>query len=317
LALLDPLSLEELKATGRCDIKLPEALFNLDYPGHYYRRVKSVSISIPGIAGPNTNINATLSMQSYNIRTSEVPERTYDPILPTGSTAQSAYSESIATSSAQNDSGVFELNFKDERYVPFEGKGAVSKWSLELSDAYRQFDYSTIADVVMHMKYTARDGGSTLASAAKGELKGMLNDIKQGLGETGVHYAISLRHDMPNEWNTFKQSGNVNITLLKSRLPYFVQALNPVITDVNLLVDTDYSSPITNRDINFKAIPANTLAKETMALIANTNLYSKALQGPGVVLGTALTLAQDTTTGTGLAAVNCKDIVIIAKINVS
>jgi hypothetical protein len=29
--------------------------------------------------------------------------------------------QSIATSNAQNDDGMFELNFRDERYLPFEG----------------------------------------------------------------------------------------------------------------------------------------------------------------------------------------------------
>ena len=32
----------------------------------------------------------------------------------------------IATSTAQSDAGVFEFNFRDERYMPFEGAGAVS-----------------------------------------------------------------------------------------------------------------------------------------------------------------------------------------------
>ena len=40
--------------------------------------------------------------------------------------------QSIATSHAQNDSGLFELNFRDERYLPFEGAGAVSEWRIEL-----------------------------------------------------------------------------------------------------------------------------------------------------------------------------------------
>jgi hypothetical protein len=35
--------------------------------------------------------------------------------------------QSITTSSAQNDSGLFELNFRDEWYLPFEGAGAISQ----------------------------------------------------------------------------------------------------------------------------------------------------------------------------------------------
>ena len=39
--------------------------------------------------------------------------------------------QSIVTSHGQNDSGLFELNFRDERYLPFEGAGAISNggWS--------------------------------------------------------------------------------------------------------------------------------------------------------------------------------------------
>ena len=48
---------------------------------------------------------------------------------------------SIAVSTGQNDSGVFELNFRDERYIPFEGAGAISKWRIELPGTFREFDY--------------------------------------------------------------------------------------------------------------------------------------------------------------------------------
>ena len=36
---LDPVQLILLKETGNCSISLPEALFDLDYPGHYLRRL--------------------------------------------------------------------------------------------------------------------------------------------------------------------------------------------------------------------------------------------------------------------------------------
>jgi hypothetical protein len=58
--------------------------------------------------------------------------------------------QSIATSNAQNDSGMFELNFRDERYLPFEGAGAISTWRLELPAEFRVFDDATIPDVILH-----------------------------------------------------------------------------------------------------------------------------------------------------------------------
>jgi hypothetical protein len=64
---------------------------------------------------------------------------------------------SIATSSANNDGGAFELNFRDERYLPFAGAGAISRWTLELPKAFRAFDYGSITDVIVHLSYTAKN----------------------------------------------------------------------------------------------------------------------------------------------------------------
>jgi hypothetical protein len=47
-----PLALIRLKETGRCEVELPELLYNMDYPGHYMRRIKSVGITIPAVTGP-------------------------------------------------------------------------------------------------------------------------------------------------------------------------------------------------------------------------------------------------------------------------
>ncbi len=58
----------------------------------------------------------------------------------------------IAVDSGQDGSGVFELNSRDERYLPLEGAGAVSNWRSELPQEFRQFDYDTISDVVMYLE---------------------------------------------------------------------------------------------------------------------------------------------------------------------
>lgn len=68
LALLNPLALISLKETGTCTLTLPEMFFDMDYPGHYMRRIKSVALTIPCVAGPYTSINCTLMLQSSKIR---------------------------------------------------------------------------------------------------------------------------------------------------------------------------------------------------------------------------------------------------------
>ncbi|AEE53361.1 neuraminidase-like domain-containing protein [Haliscomenobacter hydrossis] len=214
LKLLNPLALLQLREAGKCDFAIPEELFDLDFPGHYFRRIKSVSISIPCVAGPYTTINATLRLKKSRIRAkANLTEELVDNF---------AGIQSIATSAAQNDSGLFELNFRDERYLPFEGTGAVSEWTLEMMEDrnLRQFDYNTIADVIVHMRYTAREG------VDKNKVTGALKDkLKAITGETVLSRLFSLRHDFPNEWHAWKKAEAEVFTLKleKHHFPYFAQ----------------------------------------------------------------------------------------------
>jgi hypothetical protein len=56
---VDPRALMELRTTGQCTVDLPEELFDLDCPGHYFRRLRSVAVSIPCIAGPCATVACT------------------------------------------------------------------------------------------------------------------------------------------------------------------------------------------------------------------------------------------------------------------
>ncbi len=56
----------------------------------------------------------------------------------------------------RTDSGMFETNLHDERYLPFENSGVATKWQLELPanpSNYdpRQFEYATISDAILHI----------------------------------------------------------------------------------------------------------------------------------------------------------------------
>ena len=62
--------------------------------------------------------------------------------------------------------GLFAADHRDERYLPFEGPGAISDWNWKLTSAVPTFDWATITDVVVHLRYTAREGGDLLQAAA-------------------------------------------------------------------------------------------------------------------------------------------------------
>lgn len=198
---LNPLALIKLRETGKCEFAVPEVLFDLDYPGHYKRRIKSVSLSIPCVAGPYTGINATLSLLENKFRNTAIGGKGYEENVEETDERFSTYIipiSAVAVSSAQNDSGMFELNFKDERYLPFEGAGAISKWRLELP-VIRQYDYHTIADAIIHLKYTASKGGERLKLAATKSVSKQLENIEQALNETGLHSMLNMRHDLSND----------------------------------------------------------------------------------------------------------------------
>ena len=220
---LSPLALLKLKATGVCDVQIPEWLFDLDCPGHYMRRIKTVAVSIPAIAGPYTNVNCTLSLQKSTVRKSALlkDEKYERKDEDDRFTDYYGTIQSIVTSSAQSDSGMFEVNLRDERFLPFENAGAESRWRIELPQELRQFDYNSISDVIIHMRYTARQGGSQLASKATGYIKEFIKDASQ----QGLRQLFNLKHDFPNEWHTFATSeeDSFTIPITRNHFPYLAQ----------------------------------------------------------------------------------------------
>jgi hypothetical protein len=104
------------------------------------------------------------------------------------------------TSTGQNDSGLFEANLRDERYLPFENSGVISEWQIDLPKQFREFDYGTIADLILHFRFTARQGGEPLRRAAEENLVKKIAEARAA----GTVRLFSLRHEFPTEWAQFK-----------------------------------------------------------------------------------------------------------------
>jgi len=213
LSMLNPEELLKLRETGSCKISLPEMIYDLDCPGQYFRRIKSVRITIPCVAGPYTNISAKLRLESSKIRTNDFLAN--DDYLedPDGSDERFQYrpipeGASISTSGAMMDSGMFDFNFRDERYLPFEGAGAISEWELELPADYRQFDYGTITDVILHVSYTARE--ATL-HGFKDKVIEYLDDYLESL--ECIPNMISLSQSFPDQFESIVNGVKEKISL--------------------------------------------------------------------------------------------------------
>ncbi|MFO0699258.1 MAG: neuraminidase-like domain-containing protein [Nitrospira sp.] len=234
---LDPAALMALRVTGECEFELPEWLFDLDFSGHYFRRIKTVSLSIPCVVGPYTSVNGTLTNLSSKIRDSAlVKGGPYE--TPENYRASYLSVQSIATSTAQNDSGMFELNFRDERYLPFEGAGVVgSRWRLALPKDFRAFDYDTISDVVLHIRYTARESSGLRAPAIE-TLKKLIANATQA----PLQLILDLRRDFPTQWAQAKAAGTsggtISVTVDDSLYPLMFMGMTKTIVKQYLWMKT-------------------------------------------------------------------------------
>lgn len=280
---LDPAQLASLRATGSCEFELPEALFDLDFPGHYFRRIKSVSVSVPCVVGPYTSINGTLTLLNNRLRVKASAQDPYDEQAD-GNDPRFLRDyvpvQSVATSTAQSDSGLFELNFRDERYLPFESAGAISRWRFQIPDDFRQFDYTSISDVVLTLRYTAREGGSPLRKQAVEGLK-----RKFGGERTGLVRMFSLRNEFPAEWHQYNQAADgdtrtIKLIISKDRFPYVAARGNVTLTNIGLLVPGGTPKPGTVAAAFLEKPAGNTLASVELSPSTQAGGYSYAQTSP-------------------------------------
>jgi hypothetical protein len=246
LTQIDPAALINLKQKGTCDFSIPEVFFDMFYPGQYRRKIQSIRLTIPCVTGPYTNVSATLSLTSSQIR--------MEPKLGAIELKQVPKSRTttIATSTAQNDAGVFQLNFRDDRYMPFEGAGAISTWKLSLPKTFRQFDYSTINDVMIHISYTAEYGEglrTDVETGAEGTEGTLLNVLKNNV----ILRTFSLRQEFSNAFHLLtEQSENqpVTIQIENKHFPLFMNGRNLKVEKATLILVTANSQTVAGVKIN-------------------------------------------------------------------
>lgn len=246
-----PLEYLRLRTTGYCEIDIPEWMFDQDYPGMYMRRIKNVTLTIPCVTGPFNNVNCRLTLLSSVTR---IDPRLDPPVhrcccdrrhlseyelCPCDPRAVRQYAalEAIATSSGKNDSGMFEMNFRDERYLPFEYLGAVSRWRIELPRENNYHDPETLADAILCFYHTAREGGELLRCAAN-------ESARRHLPGDGWCF-FDVRHDFPDSWELLrtqtpekKHSKRLSLKFTRRMFPYVPGCPDVRIDKITLLFET-------------------------------------------------------------------------------
>jgi hypothetical protein len=216
---VDPLALVRLKQQGRCELELSEALFDADFPGHYCRQIKTVSLSFPAVVGPYHNFNATLTQLGH--RTLLAPDKKALSYLLGQSTTEPSPNvlridwrpnQQVALSNGLNDNGLFQVNYSDERYLPFEGTGAVSTWRLEINGVNGPRHRETLSDVIITVQYTARPGGSAFADTVKNAL---------GRAPSERAWLLNLASDYSDAWQSFmaNPAAGISFTVDRRNIP--------------------------------------------------------------------------------------------------
>lgn len=152
LASYAPVEFQRLRSEGWMSFATLMEWFDRDFPGHYMRLIKNVSLTVVGLIPAGEGIKATLANTGVSQVMVGPPFDQYQIIqrMP----------ESIAISAASNGTGLFELRLDDPILLPFEGSGVASVWTLEMPKAANRFDYTTLLDVLLTINYTALDDQS-------------------------------------------------------------------------------------------------------------------------------------------------------------
>jgi hypothetical protein len=194
-----PSAFAELVGTGRAEFELGEGLWDGDFPGHYFRRIKTVSLTVAGSLPANSNVNCSLTLLSSRIRSDANASGSYAQSDDNDARFLTISSpiQAIATSRPGADAGVFELRFDDERYLPFEGAGAIANFRLDMRQSDNALALSELDDVVLSVSYTARTGGAALERVARAQRE---KGIARGGLRPAPEVMVSVRRDLPELW---------------------------------------------------------------------------------------------------------------------
>ena len=318
LELSQPEALLALKSTGGASFELKRELFDLDFPSHYFRRIKSVSLTVPGVAGPFVGVNCKLTC------TKSSTHRT-----PTaGSTADedSMYADAIVTSGAADGTGLFRFDFSDPRYLPFERRGVESEWNIELTSARQQFDWKKLRDVVMTVRYTAREAGSVYGATVAADLQ----TAQTSSDANAIAFSVSaaFADAWADMWSD-PENPVLTVPLAGEHFPFMHEQAGVTITGVEVYpVGADYSTPLatTGIAIDVDGAPVLTLTDASVTALDQSTVHG---WGSGVLAAGAgsivVNMTPDTfdgrlkaiTTPETLSATAVQDLIIIVKYQVA
>ena len=136
------------------------------------------------------------------------------------------------------------------------------------------FDYNTISDVILHLRYTAREGGDLLKSKAVKQIDEIVKDAEA----SGLARSFSLKHDFPTEWHDFiisTEDDDLSIVIKKDHYPYIAQGFDIIISKIQLFAITDGELKPRNIGLENLSGDINTDNQCELAIASDTEVLNR------------------------------------------
>lgn len=168
-----------LKGEKKLSFEFSHQFFDTDFPGHYARKIHSLSVTFPTLLPPYQNMRVLLEQTSNTLLVSPDIEAVKSFYTPAEQIASESIirnlriNQKIILSRGNDDCGEFpEDGFTGGQYHSFEHTGAVSHWRLSVPRPQNCPELiDNLNDIIIKLNYTAKSGDETFETAVNTLLK--------------------------------------------------------------------------------------------------------------------------------------------------
>jgi hypothetical protein len=143
-----------------------------------------------------------------------------------------------------NATGVFDLQEQPEMLLPFEGHGVATSWEFALPKAANLFDYSTVADVLVTIDYTALSSFDYRLQVAQ------LLNARRSLSSDR---AFSFRYQFADAWYDL-HNPELTLTPMSVRVQTLQEDFPPNIDNIRIEHVSLYFSRRSGSNIEFETV---------------------------------------------------------------
>lgn len=162
-----------LKGGKKLSFDFTHQFFDTDFPGHYARKIHSLSVTFPTLLPPYQNMRVLLEQTSNTLLVSPDIDAVKSLYTPTGQINSESIirnlriNQKIILSRGNDDSGEFpDDGFTGGQYHSFEHTGVVSHWRLSVPRPQNCPELlDNLNDIIIKLNYTAKSGNEIFETA--------------------------------------------------------------------------------------------------------------------------------------------------------